>query len=981
MTHDNNNNRHLAGNRTYIDPMLLQRAAFQFPQSAGIAHTHQTHQARHQQTAAYTHHNTHLQNIHHQHMAHGMNLSPVMTPMNPGMSPGMNAGPLTQLQHLPQFQLSQQAGAAFVQPQQMMPNQHQRLNIPPIGTIPGSLPSNIPSAIPTLFGGEKKITFCPGFEGSDVYIANEGVIVGRQEKRYVRIRWGDGQKGHKARWVGFAPSDWKMNRSLATDPQLLGFYVKPNLCDRSNKSKRNSGWVTLSIDCAHRAIKATIDGWTLGKVFIPTWLIGRVMRPVAVAEAGMPVKFDLQTEEGCEKVLRAGFRKWSTITNTPLSKIRCEYSGANFESDVLGMSLDVAFDEEENVAGIRNCGDELTGYISYNAVEAGMVKTDREVIPLVINDRHAFRVKERGFWQLFYADGRVPLDYLSERMTALIRKIYEAKHQNNKRVYKSAVEKLSQFRHILFFLAKNQKVVEDANSRVEWFLSNTCNSGAHLEFTPDLGRLLTCVAVSDYEWEDLAVPFFAEALQRAIPHAMEQNPRVDWSGPDCSLEDIFDSLMTADKSLSEMLLHVMILTKVMKPHHKQLDDIVIERLSAEELCCGIAGLSPELQILEYERSARKDEIKKCLIKREWQHEFSSSQWALIEGVLDCSQRLRGMLNRSRMIAECHGTAGLPTDEMFAAIDSAHELGKTVENFKEYLECYSIAFPGQEAMFSIVKKAVVMATRKGYIESTSTMATYPDEEGLLSARQALTLTPSGSEILMRQGREFKRSDAEVLPSLGNQASNTSTLLSAMSAHTAGATSTAEGEVEHRTTPQPGHTQAGEPHTMQPQTQPTNNYMQFPILVNNATDPAPYLMQSNHGGGAQFQYVQVIPNTVGTQTPGSLHSVHHNNILSPSTTPGSVRIISSATSPAGHFPQNPEAMTLGNPRQLLLKQTPRNPNLPPPPNPKSPEGESYLYGSPTPMGNLAPINQLAQREGGGQYILAYPSNQNNGVMIQV
>jgi len=895
-------------------------------------------------------------------------IAPVLSGM-PGsqMTPHLRAHP-GHLQHHFAAQLPQTAAfvqAPMAQGQSIPANFNLAQPLAQIGAMAG------------LFGEQQPVTFCPDFEGSDVYIANQGVIVGRKEKRYVRIRWGDGQKGHKARWVGFAPSDWKMNHPLATDPQLLGFYVKPNLCDRSNKSKRNSGWVTLSIDCAHRAIKATIDGWTLGKVFIPTWLIGRVMRPVAVSEAGMPVKFDLQTEEGCEKVLRAGFQKWSTIKNSPLYTMRCMHTNRNFETDVLGMSLDVSFDEAENLSGVRDCQD---GYISYDAVDKGLASCTKEIIPLVINDRHAFRAKERGLWKLFYADGRVPLDYLSERMTALIRKIYEAKHHNNRDLYRSAVTKLAHFRHILFFLAKNQKVVEDANSRVQWFLSNTSNSGVHKEFTPDLGRLLTCVAVSDYEWEDIAVPFFAEALQRALPHAMADSPRVQWSGPDANLDDIFDALMVADKSLSEMLLHVIILTKVMKPHHKQLDEIVIERLSAEELCCGIAGLSAELHVLEYERSVRKDEIKKCLIKREWQHDFKIEQWKLIEGVLDSPVRLRGMLNRSRMIAECHGSCGLPTPEMFAAIDEAFELGKTVEDFKEYLECYNIAHPGRDAMFSIVKKAVVMATRKGYI--TPGPLAFEDEEGLLSARQALTLTPSGSEILSRQGRPSPVYQPEVLPSIATPA-GPSTTTPGGGFVTAGNPS-AEGEEASpasRTTPPPGH-QAGEPtlpaaHSSPVQTPANMSYMQFPVLMNNSSDPVqqPFLLHNpspSMGGAGQYQYVQVMPTHAPLQTslsPGSVAtSAYHQPQThgpSPATTPGSVRL---------GFP----TPTGPNNNQMLMSQTPRNPLSPSPSHPTSMfrEGEnsySYLQS----QMRMAPPATRQSQEGQTQYY----TMALNGVLVQV
>merc|ERR550517_2382671 len=151
----------------------------------------------------------------------------------------------------------------------------------------------------------------------------------------------------------------------------------------------------------------------------------------------MKVEFDIDTEVGCDKVLRSGFQKWSTITNPALQELKCQHLQQNFESleqaamqfemgppdcnrRVLGMALNVKFNEEGELSSIQNC-DDKGSYISYTAVDLGLANLNDEVIPLVINDRHAFRCKERGLWRLFYSDGKLPLDYLSERMSAIIR--------------------------------------------------------------------------------------------------------------------------------------------------------------------------------------------------------------------------------------------------------------------------------------------------------------------------------------------------------------------------------------------------------------------------------------------------------------------------------------------------------------------------------------------------------------------------------
>merc|ERR1719411_1666518 len=256
------------------------------------------------------------------------------------------------------------------------------------------------------------------FGGSDVYTVNQPIVIANNEKRFVRVLWGDGARGHSSRWIGFVPTGWKMDHDLASDPQVLGFFLKPKLCDRSAKTNKRActGWVTLTIDCERRAIKATIDGWTLGKVFIPTWLLGRVMHPVAVAERGCPVRIDIATEQGCEKVIRAGFSPLATLKNEPLANIVCRSLKRNFQQEIIGMMLNVGFDEGGNVKAVEDSSD--VDYVSYSAIDMGLADESREVIPLVINDQHAFRCMERGLWDLFYANDLSPLDYLSERMSA-----------------------------------------------------------------------------------------------------------------------------------------------------------------------------------------------------------------------------------------------------------------------------------------------------------------------------------------------------------------------------------------------------------------------------------------------------------------------------------------------------------------------------------------------------------------------------------
>merc|ERR1719297_224888 len=138
---------------------------------------------------------------------------------------------------------------------------------------------------------------------------------------------------------------------------------------------------------------------------------------------------------------------------------------------------------------------------------------------------------------------------------------------------------------------------------------------------------------------------------------------------------MFEALMLAQNALSETLIQVFILMKILKPndnirphssHNRKGEEFnPLDRVSAEELSCGISSLSKELSKLFYSRSVRKDEVKKFIIKGEWQQEgaceqniFSTQEWTQIEKVLGDQTRLRGMLFRTRMLAECHGTNGV-----------------------------------------------------------------------------------------------------------------------------------------------------------------------------------------------------------------------------------------------------------------------------------------------------------------------------------
>jgi len=418
--------------------------------------------------------------------------------------------------------------------------------------------------------------------------------------------------------------------------------------------------------------------------------------------------------------------------------------------------------------------------VSYSAIDMGLADESREVIPLVINDQHAFRCLERGLWDLFYANDLTPLDYLSERMSAIIRKIFEAKQRRRRRQYTAAMTKLAHLRHILFYMAnRDQQVVEDANSRVRWFLMNSRSAGVHRELTPDLCQLLVCLAVSDYDWEDIAIPFFSEAIQRALPNVIEQSAHLKWVGQGCcELEDMFEAVMKTPNSIPETLMQVFVAMKILKPsdtcrtHMKRTgeEQNPLERVSAEELCCGIASLSKDLQSLLYERSARKDEIKKAVLKREWQTIFSREQWNIVESAIDNPTRLRGMLFRARMLAECHGTTGLPTREMFHAVDSAHELGKTAESFDEVLAGMRLTLApdaGNNQMYSVLKDLINLASRKGYLAKS-----YLDESsGVLSARQMLRLSAEGKEKLRRQSRAEPKFSPEVLPAFCEVAAST------------------------------------------------------------------------------------------------------------------------------------------------------------------------------------------------------------------
>lgn len=121
-----------------------------------------------------------------------------------------------------------------------------------------------------------------------------------------------------------------------------------------------------------------------------------------------------------------------------------------------------------------------------------------------------------------------------------------------------------------------------------------------------------------------------------------------------------------------------------------------------------------------------------------------------------------------MLAECHGSGGLPTPEWFAAITEAVELAKSLDNWEELLECFGLDYPGDEETLSIIKHSVLMAEKKGYLSEGEIPGWYATSEGespesnLLSARTTLRLTPTSREKLSSQGTAEIVFEEEQLP---------------------------------------------------------------------------------------------------------------------------------------------------------------------------------------------------------------------------
>lgn len=271
------------------------------------------------------------------------------------------------------------------------------------------------------------------------------------------------------------------------------------------------------------------------------------------------------------------------------------------------------------------------------------------------------------------------------------------------------------------------------------------------------------------------------------------------------------------------------------------------------------------------------------------------------------------------------------------------------------------------MFSIVKKAILMATRKGYIDpSISPAGAYIAEESrLLSARQALTLNPEGNSVLTRQGRTEPVFLKEVLPqTLQNK--------KILTPDHSSETTTREGEGEPPAREQ--SSQLGEPGRASHQGQPvTVNYMNMPMPV---PDPSSYQMH----GGNQWQFVQMAPSTQHSQ-PSSVHSTpalgpQNSQLCSAATTPGSIHLPPAAVQTPGGFGFPVEGSMMHKPRRGIPAWQMNNSM----PKREARRHLSQVEGHPrvpqygyimTPMG-LPPHAQLAQHEGQQHYVLSTMPN---------
>jgi len=164
-------------------------------------------------------------------------------------------------------------------------------------------------------------------------------------------------------------------------------------------------------------------------------------------------------------------------------------------------------------------------------------------MPIYINERHGARALKKAreciksIWNerkkdklVEYVDATCILETIAKMMNSTITELIISKGdcgEGQARLHDSvrAMEVYFYLHHLLLaFMKEEPDILKVANAAVHQFIFD--EDARDKECVPDLGEFLVFVAVSQYEWSDVAAAYLHESMQRSILHRLQKYPNL-----------------------------------------------------------------------------------------------------------------------------------------------------------------------------------------------------------------------------------------------------------------------------------------------------------------------------------------------------------------------------------------------------------------------------------------------------------------------
>lgn len=306
------------------------------------------------------------------------------------------------------------------------------------------------------------------------------------------------------------------------------------------------------------------------------------------------------------------------------AEVKCFHSKASFTEDTLGIGVAVEYQPDQT--GLKNITTDLD-IISQDAFDSGVRHgvwgtKFQFFLPLVLNTAHADRAFDRmksSFADICRAQEfqqQQVITVLSTLMNSMVVELMmddskptehcvpswrqffsdvQPKQQVKRHPSEKAVAGYRAFHHLLLYMTSK---LPDLKTTAQDAVSRFCifDFARHKKETPDLGKFIVLLTLSDLNWQDVAVPFLREMLCRNVRWVLKEHGSLKRISSRTFVDQgrLDLTFKSSKTSLRLLMFQVYFLTKYGRPHGKTSETLLVE-------CNRCLGIPSDQQKMELQK--------------------------------------------------------------------------------------------------------------------------------------------------------------------------------------------------------------------------------------------------------------------------------------------------------------------------------------------------------------------------------------------